>query len=613
MSEKQRHQGSGHGLMGKGMGRVEKANDFTGSMIKLMQYLGRYKVAIIIVLILAVVSTAFSILGPDILGDATDLIIQGLAIGMQTGRITIDLDGIKAVMLKLLALYITSAVLTYVQSWIMTGISQKVTYRLRRDLSHKINRMPLKYFDQHPHGEVLSRMTNDVDLVSQTLGQSLTQIVTSISMVIGVFIMMLRISPLLTVVALVVIPIAVGFILLVIKKSQVYFKRQQEYLGHINGHIEEMYGGHIVVQAFNKEEDAIKTFNQYNEMLYASAWRSQFLSSLMMPIMNFVGNVGYVLICILGGYMAVNGRLNVGDIQAFIQYMRNFTQPLSQIASISNTLQSTAAASERVFEFLEEEEQVPEAVRVHELKAPRGEVIFDNVSFGYQQGKRIIQHFDAKIAAGQKVAIVGPTGAGKTTIVKLLMRFYELNEGRILIDGVPITEMTRKDLRSLFGMVLQDTWLYHATLLDNIRYGNEAASFEDVKKAAKAAHIDHFIRSLPEGYDTVLSEEGGNISAGQKQLITIARVILKDPKILILDEATSAIDTRTEVLIQKAMANLMRGRTSFIIAHRLSTIHDADLILVMKDGDIIEQGSHEVLLAKGGFYAELYNSQFASH
>ena len=591
-------------------GPIEKANDFKGSMGKLMAYLGKYKTATMIVLVLAATSTVFSILGPDILGDATDLIVQGVAIGMQTGRIVIDFDGIRMVMIKLLGLYIASALLSYTQAWIMTGVSQKVTYRLRQDISLKINRMPLKFFDQHTHGEVLSRMTNDVDLVSQTLGQSLTQIVTSVSTVIGVLVMMLRISPLLTLVALFVIPVSFGFILLVIKRSQIFFKKQQEYLGHMNGHIEEMYGGYLVVQAFNKEEASIATFNGYNETLYASAWKAQFLSSMMMPIMSFVGNVGYVLICILGGYMAVNGRLNVGDIQAFIQYMRNFTQPLSQIASISNTLQSTAAASERVFAFLEEEEEMPEAKMPKKIEAPQGNVTFENVCFGYDPNKLIIHDFSAQIKAGQKVAIVGPTGAGKSTIVKLLMRFYELDSGCIKIDGIPITEMSRSSLRDLFGMVLQDTWLYRATMLDNIRYGNESATEEDVKKAAEAAHIDHFIRSLPEGYQTILSEEGGNISAGQKQLITIARAILKAPKLLILDEATSSIDTRTEVLIQKAMENLMHGRTSFIIAHRLSTIRDADLILVMKDGDIIEQGDHESLLAQGGFYAGLYNSQF---
>lgn len=596
--------------MGQGMAPIEKAKDFKGSMRKLAGYLGRYKLPIVGVLILAVASTIFSILGPNLLGDATDLIVQGIARVRTEGRIAIDFEAVRKVMRTLILLYLASAILGYSQSFIMTGIAQKVTYRLRRDISQKMNRMPLQYFDAHTHGEVLSRMTNDVDLVSQTLGQSLTQIVTSLSMVVGVLVMMLRISPLLTVVALVVIPISLGFILLIIKRSQIYFKQQQAYLGHINGHIEEMYGGYMVVQAFNKQEQAIATFNQLNETLYTSAWKAQFLSSLMMPIMNFVGNIGYVLICLLGGYMAVNGRLNIGDIQAFIQYMRNFTQPLSQIASISNTLQSTAAASERVFSFLEEQEEVEETRHPVKLEAPQGQVTFEQVRFGYRQDKPIIRHFNAVVAAGQKVAIVGPTGAGKTTIVKLLMRFYELESGQIKIDGIPITAMTRQDLRALFGMVLQDTWLYHATLLENIRYGNETASEESVKAAAKAAHIDHFIKGLPKGYETVLSEEGGNVSAGQKQLITIARAILKDPKILILDEATSSVDTRTEVLIQKAMQNLMKGRTSFIIAHRLSTIRDADLILVMKAGDIVEQGTHETLLEKGGFYAQLYNSQF---
>lgn len=607
---KQSPQGGSLMRMGGGIRPGEKAKDFKGSMKKLGTYLGLYKGTIIVVLILAILSTSFAIVGPNILGDATNIIVEGLTKSMMTGVLDLDLQAIARVLVKLLILYIASAVLSYLQSWLMTGVSQKVTYRLRKDISEKINRMPLSYFDTHTNGEVLSRMTNDVDLVSQTLGQSLTQMVTSITMVIGVLIMMLRINVLLTGVAIVVIPISLIFIILVVKKSQTFFKAQQAYLGHLNGHIEEMYGGYLVIKAFNREDESIKTFNGYNERLYDSAWKSQFLSGMMMPIMGFVGNVGYVLVCILGGYLAVNGKIGIGDIQAFIQYMRSFTQPISQMASISNTLQSTAAASERVFIFLEEEEEVQEANPPQHITDPKGHVSFEEVTFGYRSDKIIIHHFTSEIQPGQKVAIVGPTGAGKTTIIKLLMRFYEIQSGQIKVDGVGIDKMPRAELRELFGMVLQDTWLYHASIKDNIRYGSEEASDEAVVEAAKAAHVDHFIRTLPEGYETVLNEEGSNVSQGQKQLLTIARAILKNPKLLILDEATSSVDTRTEVLIQKAMENLMKGRTSFIIAHRLSTIKDADVILVMKDGDIIEQGNHETLLAAGGFYAGLYNSQF---
>lgn len=612
MSKMERQPSRGGGPMGMGGGirPGEKAKDFKGSMRKLMLYLGKYKGTILFVILIAICSTSFAIVGPNILGDATNIIVDGLAKSMMTGVLDIDLEGVEKVLIRLLVLYITSAALSYLQAWLMTGIAQKVTYQLRKDISEKINRMPLTYFDMHNNGEVLSRMTNDVDLVSQTLGQSLTQMVTSVTMVIGVLIMMLRINVILTGVALIVIPLSTFFIVLVIKKSQVYFKSQQVYLGHLNGHIEEMYGGHIVIKAFNREAASMKTFNEYNETLYDSAWKAQFLSGMMMPIMGFVGNVGYVLVCILGGYLAVHAKIGIGDIQAFIQYMRNFTQPLSQIASISNTLQSTAAASERVFIFLEEEEEVKEAERPLHIEKPQGAVSFEHVTFGYRSDKIIIHDFTCHIKAGQKVAIVGPTGAGKTTIVKLLMRFYELNAGKIMIDGVDGKALTRAELRDLFGMVLQDTWLYHASIMDNIRYGNEEASDEAVIKAAEAAHVDRFIRTLPEGYKTILNEEGSNVSQGQKQLLTIARAILKEPKILILDEATSSVDTRTEILIQKAMENLMKGRTSFIIAHRLSTIKDADVILVMKDGDIIEQGNHETLLAAGGFYAGLYNSQF---
>lgn len=602
--------GNGPMRMGGGIRHGEKASDFKGSMKKLIAYLGKYRGTIILVIFLAVLSTGFSIVGPDLLGNATNIIVNGLMNSMRTGVLDIDLEAVSRELMKLVVLYVTSAVLSYLQSWLMVGVSQKVTYRLRKDISEKMNRMPLGYFDTHTNGEVLSRMTNDVDLVSQTLGQSLTQMVTSVTMIVGVLIMMLRINVVLTAVALVVIPISAIFIVLVVKRSQVYFKSQQAYLGHLNGHIEEMYGGHLVIKAFNREEESIKKFNEYNETLYDSAWKSQFLSGMMMPIMGFVGNVGYVLVCILGGYLAVNNQIEIGDIQAFIQYMRSFTQPLSQMASISNTLQSTAAASERVFIFLDEREEVKEADPAEHIANPKGAVSFKHVSFGYRADKIIIHDFTSEIQAGQKVAIVGPTGAGKTTIVKLLMRFYEIQLGKIMIDHVAIDKLPRAELRDLFGMVLQDTWLYHASIMDNIRYGSEGASDEAVIEAAKAAHVDHFIRTLPEGYHTLLNEEGSNVSQGQKQLLTIARAILKNPKILILDEATSSVDTRTEVLIQKAMENLMKGRTSFVIAHRLSTIRDADVILVMKDGDIIEQGSHETLLAKGGFYAGLYNSQF---
>ena len=529
---------------------------------------------------------------------------------MKTGQLVIDYAKIRNILLFLLGLYLLSALFSYIQSWVMTGVSQKVTYKLRNDITQKINRMPLKYFDTHTHGEVLSRITNDVDIVSQTLGQSLTQIITSVTMVIGVLIMMIRISWLMTLAALFVIPVSLILVITVVKKSQKYFRSQQEYLGHINGHIEEMYGGHIVVKAFNGEEASLKQFNHYNEILYQSAWKSQFVSGIMMPMMSFIGNLGYVLVCILGGVLAVRNVVNIGDIQAFIQYMRSFTQPLSQIASISNTLQSTAAAAERVFAFLDEEEESKESEAPVILENVEGNVTFENVHFGYNADKIIINNFSAEVKSGMKVAIVGPTGAGKTTVVKLLMRFYDLQSGKIKIDGHDICDFTRSDLRDLFGMVLQDTWLYNDTIMENIRYGRQDATDQDVIEAAKAAHVHSFVKTLPDGYNMLLNEEATNISQGQKQLLTIARAILSDPKILILDEATSSVDTRTEVLIQKAMQNLMQGRTSFIIAHRLSTIRDADLILVMKDGDIIEKGTHDELLKQGTFYAQLYNSQF---
>lgn len=599
----------GHGPMG-GMGAGEKPNDFKGTMKKLIDYLKEYMVGIIVVMIFAIASTVFSIYGPSILGDATNVLVEGIMAAMQTGQLIIDYAKIGNILLFLLGLYLLSATFSYIQGWVMTGISQKVTYKLRNDITEKINRMPLKYFDTHTHGEVLSRITNDVDTVSQTLGQSITQIITSVTMVIGVLIMMLRISFIMTLAALVVIPVSMFFVMGVVKKSQKYFRSQQEYLGHINGHVEEMYGGHVVVKAFNGEEESMKQFNDYNETLYHSAWKSQFISGMMMPIMGFIGNLGYVIVCILGGMLAVKNTVSIGDIQAFIQYMRNFTQPLSQIASISNTLQSTAAAAERVFAFLDEEEESAESSKPVQLENPQGHVTFENVHFGYNPDKIIINDFSADIKPGMKVAIVGPTGAGKTTVVKLLMRFYDLQSGKIKIDGYDICDFTRNDLRDLFGMVLQDTWLYNGTIMENIRYGKQDATDEEVIEAAKSAHVHGFVRTLPDSYKMVLNEEASNVSQGQKQLLTIARAILSDPKILILDEATSSVDTRTEVLIQKAMENLMKGRTSFIIAHRLSTIRDADLILVMKDGDIIEKGTHEELLKQGTFYAQLYNSQF---
>ena len=515
------------------------------------------------------------------------------------------------ILLFLGIIYLVSAVLSYIQGFIMTKVSTQISYGMRRDISQKINRMPLAYFDRVPNGEVLSRITNDVDTVTQTLNQSMTQIVTSVTQFIGVLVMMLTISPLMTLVALCILPLSLTIVSNVVKRSQPFFQKQQAYLGHANGHVEEMYGGHLVVTAFNGEEKSIKTFNEINDNLYNSAWKSQFLSGMMMPLMNFVGNLGYVGICILGGFLSLNGTITVGDIQAFIQYVRSFTQPIQQIANISNVLQQTAAAAERVFEFLDETEETPDPEQPLSPDLIQGEVAFAHVHFGYTPEKTIINDFSAIIQPGQKVAIVGPTGAGKTTMVKLLMRFYDVSEGAILLDGYDVRQFARNDLRDMFGMVLQDTWLYNGTILENIRYGRLAASDEDVLAAAKAAQVDHFVRTLSQGYDTVLNEEASNISQGQKQLLTIARTIVSEPKILIFDEATSSVDTRTEIAIQKAMDHLMEGRTSFIIAHRLSTIRDADLILVMKDGDIVETGKHEELLAKGGFYAELYQSQFA--
>ena len=602
------------GPLGRGgpmaMMRGEKARDFRGTMRKLLQYLGAYKIGILIVILFAVASTTFTIVGPKLLGNATTALfegVQGEIAGTGTG---IDFAYIGEILLLTLALYLGSALFGLIQGWIMSHIAMDITYRFRKDIADKINRMPFKYFDSTSQGEVLSRITNDVDTVSQTLNQSLTQIITSVVTVIGVLIMMLTISWLMTVVALLIVPLSMGIIALVISQSQKYFKQQQDYLGHVNGHVEEMFGGHQVMKAFNGEAESVERFEGLNDTLYGAAWKSQFLSGLMMPIMQFVGNLGYVAIAIMGGYLAAQNAITVGEIQAFIQYMRMFTQPLTQIANVSNIFQQTAAAAERVFEFLDEDEEIPDIEVPFLPEAIEGHVAFENVRFGYSTDKEIIHDFSADVKPGQKIAIVGPTGAGKTTMVKLLMRFYDVDDGAILVDGNNIKEFRREDLRCMFGMVLQDTWLYNDTIMENIRYGWPGASDDAVIAAAKAARVDHFVRTLPEGYDLVLNEEVSNISQGQKQLLTIARAILPDPRMLILDEATSSVDTRTEVLIQEAMLNLMKDRTSFIIAHRLSTIRNADLILVMDEGDIVEQGKHEELLARGGFYAELYNSQF---
>lgn len=600
----------GGGPMG-GMGKVEKAKDFKKTMKTLLSYLKPYRLSIIIVIIFAIGSAAFSIAGPKILGKATTAIFEGLINKVTTVDGTgIDFEYIGRIVLLLLGLYIISAIFSLVQGFVMSGIAQKVSYNMRKEISEKINRMPLKYFDTKTHGEVLSRVTNDVDTVSQTLNQSMSQMISSFCTIIGILIMMFSINWIMTVVALLIVPISLILISVVVKRSQKYFKSQQEYLGHVNGQVEEVYSAHVIMKAFNAEEKEIRTFEEMNDILYDSAWKSQFLSGLMMPIMTFVGNIGYVIVSILGGWLTIKKVIEVGDILAFVQYVRTFTHPIAQTAQIANVLQSTAAAAERVFEFLDEEEESNDIESPVSIDNIVGEVSFKNVHFGYNPEKTIINDFTAHIKPGQRVAIVGPTGAGKTTMVKLLMRFYDVNDGAILIDGHNIKDFRRNDLRKIFGMVLQDTWLFNGSIMENLRYGRLDASDEEVKNAAKAAHAHSFIKTLPHGYDMELNEEASNISQGQKQLLTIARAILADPKILILDEATSSVDTRTEVLIQKAMDNLMHGRTSFIIAHRLSTIRDADLILVMKDGDIIEQGNHETLLSANGFYASLYNSQF---
>lgn len=594
---------------GRGMMPGEKPKDFKNSIEKLVRYLGRYWYAIVAVMIFAAVSTVFSVAGPKVMARATNALVEGLGKKI-AGTGSIDFTYIAKVLLFTLGLYICSAVFSFIQGMIMTGITQKTCYRMRKEISEKINRMPMKYFESRTYGEVLSRITNDVDTLGQSLNQSVTQIITSVATLVGTLVMMISISGIMTLISLVILPVSAILISFIIKHSQKYFRQQQEYLGHINGQVEEVYGGHLVVQAYNKQESTIKKFEDTNQILFQSAWKSQFLSGLMQPIMQFVGNLGYVGVAISGGLLAIRGTIGVGEIQAFIQYVRNFTQPIQQIAQVANMLQSMSAASERVFEFLDEEEEELTVEHAVHLDHVDGYVDFSHVSFGYNPSQIIIRDFSAHVTPGQKIAIVGPTGAGKTTMVKLLMRFYDVTGGAIQVDGHDIRDFNRQELRDAFGMVLQDTWLFKGSIMENIRYGRLDATDEEVIEAAKAAHAHHFIQTLPGGYQMELNEDASNVSQGQKQLLTIARAILADNPILILDEATSSVDTRTEVRIQKALDNLMRGRTSFIIAHRLSTIRNADLILVMKDGDIIEQGTHEQLLVQKGFYADLYNSQF---
>ena len=598
----------GHGG-GRGMMPAEKAKDFKGSIGKLITYIGRYKFPILVVMVFAIIGTVFNVVGPKILGKATTELSHGLMAKI-AGTGGIDLTKIGQILIFVLGLYVISAVFTFVQHYIMSTISQKICYRMRKEISEKINRMPMKYFESRTYGEVLSRITNDVDTLGMSLSQSINQIITSVTTMLGVLIMMISISPLLTLIALFILPVSVFLITFVMKKSQRYFRSQQEYLGQINGQVEENFTGHLVIKAYNKEEEVINDFNRTNDHLYDSAWKSQFISGMMQPIMMFVGNLGYAAVALIGGILAIKGTIEIGDIQAFIQYVKNFTQPIQQIAQVANQVQSMAAAAERVFEFLNEEEEDQTVEHPANIEDIVGNVTFEHVNFGYKEDQTIIHDFSAEIKQGQKIAIVGPTGAGKTTMVKLLMRFYDVNSGAIKIDGHNIKDFNRRELRDAFGMVLQDTWLFKGTIMENIRYGRLDATDEEVIAAAKAAYAHRFIETLPGGYDMELNEDASNVSQGQKQLLTIARAILADNKILILDEATSSVDTRTEARIQKAMDNLMKGRTSFVIAHRLSTIRDADLILVMKDGDIIEQGTHEELLEKDGFYAKLYNSQF---
>lgn len=597
------------GPMRHGAAPGEKAKNFKGAIGNLLSYIGKYKFAIILVIVFAAASTVFNVLGPKVLGKATTALADGL-MNKISGVGGIDFGYIGKILLFVLGLYGCGVILSLIQGWIMTGVTQKLCYRLRKEISEKINRMPMKYFESRTYGEVLSRITNDVDTLGMGLNQSVTTIITSVATLIGVIVMMLSISPLMTLIAFVILPVSMILIMFTVKKSQKYFTIQQEYLGHINGQVEENYSGHLIVKSFNKEEDTIKKFNEDNDILYKSAWKSQFLSGMMHPIMMFVGNLGYAAVALSGGLLAIKGVITVGDIQAFIQYVKNFSQPITQMAQVINQVQSMAAASERVFELLGEEEEDQETLNPVKLDKIEGQVDFKNVHFGYNPEQIIVNDFSVSVKPGQKVAIVGPTGAGKTTMVKLLMRFYDVNSGEILIDGHNVKDFNRRELRDVFGMVLQDTWLFTGTIMENIRYGRLDATDEEVIAAAKAAHAHHFIETLPGGYNMVLNEDASNVSQGQKQLLTIARAILADNRVLILDEATSSVDTRTEIRIQKAMDNLMKGRTSFIIAHRLSTIKDADIILVMKDGDIKEQGNHEELMAKNGFYAELYNSQF---
>lgn len=614
MSSKQ-SAGMRRGPMGHGRGPAEKAKDFRGTMAKLIRYLGSYRINIIIAFLFSIFSVALMVIGPKILGNATTELTNGFMAKIY-GTGSIDFGKIETILLQLIGLYLISTLCGFIQSWMMAGVAQKVAYQLRAEMAHKVDLLPFSYFDRQSHGEVLSRFSNDVDMIQQTMNQSLGQLISSFVQIIGYLVMMLSISFTMTLLALIVVPLSLILVTTVVKHSQKYFAAQQSSLGEVNGHIEEMYGAHMIMKAFNGEAKSVQTFDQLNDQLYDSAWKSQFLSGLMQPISTFVGNLGYVGVAILGGYLAMNGSITIGDIQSFITYVRSFNQPISMIAQNMNILQSTAAAAERVFAFLEEEEEVPECedpVEIFDADGHtdiQGQVTFENVHFGYRPDKIIIHDFSMYIKPGRKIAIVGPTGAGKTTIIKLLMRFYELNSGTIYIDGIPTTQMRRRDLRALFGMVLQDAWLFSGTVMENMRYGRPDATDEEVIRAADAAYVDHFIRTLDHGYQTVINEESSNISQGQKQLLTIARAFLADPKILILDEATSSVDTRTEVLIQKGMQKLMENRTSFVIAHRLSTIRDADLILVMKDGDIIEAGSHDELMKADGFYTQLYNSQF---
>lgn len=606
----------GHGP-NRGMVAGEKAKNFSGTMKKLISYMRPYYVQIVVILIFAIAGTVCTIVSPKILGNATTKLAEGI-VAKYSNTGGIDFDAIGSILLKLLFIYIAAGVFNYIQGWTMAGITQKITYRLRKEIEEKINHLPFSYFDKQTHGEVLSRITNDVDTVSQSLNQVVQQVFTSVVTIIGILYMMLTISWQMTLMALIIVPLSGMVAGIIVKKSQKFFKAQQTTLGNVNGHIEEMYGGHMIMKAFNGEQRSIDTFNNYNDQLYESAWKAQFVSGVMQPITSFISNAGYVGVCVLGGYLAIHDGLAIGDIQAFIQYVRNFSQPITQTAQIMNVMQSTAAAAERVFEFLDEKEEEPERENLVNIRNSdgtlniRGDVRFDHIKFGYDPEKIVIHDFSADIKAGSQIAIVGPTGAGKTTIVKLLMRFYELNAGDIYVDGINTKDISKHDLRDCFGMVLQDAWLHSGTIMENIRYGNPTATDEEVRKAADNAYVDHFIRTLEKGYDTEINEESTNISQGQKQLLTIARAFLSDPKILILDEATSSVDTRTEILIQKGMENLMKGRTSFVIAHRLSTIRNADMILVLNHGDIVETGNHEELLAKGGFYADLYNSQFAT-